>query len=120
MVAIPHERYHVVHETCVLCNRTHYNTNSQRVVHVIPPMYEEKPEIGILQVPRIQDRIEFHLNWGAPLGCRRPLGLEDLEPETTTSGGIQTLDVCSRGTSSCVVVMTTQPLFVQQTGLICR
>ena len=46
----------------------HYSTNSQKVVHVIPTIYKEKPEIGILQVPRIQDRIEFHLNQGAPLG----------------------------------------------------
>ena len=66
----------------------HYNSNSQRVVNVIPPIYKEKPEIEILWVPRIQDRIEFHLNWGAPLGHRRPLGLEDLEPETTTSEGM--------------------------------
>ena len=78
----------------------HYNSNSQRVINVIPPIYKEKPEIGILWVPRIQDRIEFHLNWGAPLGRRRPLGLEDLEPETTTSEGMRTLDVHSRGTTS--------------------
>ena len=96
MVTIPHERYHVVYKTCVLCNKTHYNTNSQRVIYVIPPIYEEKPKIGILWVPRLQDRIEFHLNQGALLGHRRPLGLEDLEPETNTSEGTQTLDVCSR------------------------
>ena len=83
-----------------MCCVIKHTTNSQRVVYVIPSIYKEKPEIGILWVPRIQDRREFHLNWGAPLGCRRPLGLEDLEPETTTSEGTQTLDVCSRGTSS--------------------
>ena len=100
MVAIPCERYHVVHQTCVLCNKTHYNTNSQKVIYVIPQIYEEKPEMGILWVSRIQDRIEFHLNWDAHLGHRRPLGLEDFEPETTTSEGTQTLDVSSRGKSS--------------------
>ena len=56
-------------------------------------------EIGILWVPQIQDRIEFHLNWSAPLGHRRPLGLEVLEPETTTGEGMQTLALCSRGIS---------------------
>ena len=72
----------------------------KKVISVIPLIYKERPEIGILWVPRIQDRIEFHLNWGAPLGHRRPVGLEDLEPETTTSEGIKTLDVYSTGTSS--------------------
>ena len=45
---VPHEKYHIVHETCALCNKTDYNTNSQNIVHVIPPTYKGKPETGIL------------------------------------------------------------------------